>query len=227
MMADVESRIHDFFKKRLKSHPQIAQPHQVHGWNEEHRARAFDQTSKYGFLEKNTSSYITLMGSVYSVHVSTLITIFAVYDDALLWLDDHTDNADFGFFIRREKLLDWIPDRFSDLITLIAETKLNFWGFPRIISSTSDIPPIAERYRAYLTSDEWEAWEKRLTDVVDQIYSPRFTVKENGTLELNFCIWTNISGNVIDLSCSFDSKQDFAYSGKILARATGNYYVPR
>jgi hypothetical protein len=232
-MEELATRFSNFFRERMKSHPEVLQPGKLPGAGEVLRVSAFTSVRKENIERQKGSVKAELKAPVYSISSdSHLTSIIAVYpDETLLWLDDHSSDVDFSIFLVRENLVDWLPHRLEQWASLVTNTKFNYLGEPQFIGSPYDIPPIRERSKTVLRempggADEIIEWEQRLVRIADQIKPPVVTIA-SGEYFVDFFIWTRVYGRVIRLQCQFSREGSFRYEATDLAGLVGDYFAPR
>ncbi len=176
------------------------------------------KNSVHFYLEKKgvLSEY---SGSIYKAvsGVSGLIfSIFlAVYDEnIILWLDNHFDDSDFANFIRREQLIQWLPDNLDRFLEMVVLTKLNYLGRCRLINNLLDIPGV-EKFTD----------EEKLNVLKEQVRHPN-CVSRDGGFQLTFFVWSLWTGRVIHYQCQL-SKSNFIMQGSTIAAGVGRVFVPR
>ena len=219
MTPSLEKIFASFFTNRAKSNPLVIQKGILPGWLEQARIEAFDQIPEENVTLKMGLPWDLLTGKVYEVFQMYVTAILALYsDEIILWLDDHSSNSDYEVFMRRENLLSWYPDRKDQLIQLLVETKFNFLGEPRLISSAVDIPQ---------KQNGIEESHKQLTRVTKQIFPPTYVQNLDGSIRLQFCIWTLILGKIFVVDCTLGPGSAFSYHGDLLTRDVGDYVLPR
>ena len=219
MTHSLEKIFASFFTNRAKSNPLVIQKGNLAGWLEQARIEAFDQIPEANVSLKKGLPWDLLTGKVYEVFQMYVTAILALYsDETILWLDDHSSNSDYEIFMRRENLLSWYPDRKDQLIQLLVETKFNFLGRPRIISSAVDIPH---------QENEIEESHEQLMRVTKQIFPPTYVQNLDGSLRVHFCIWTLILGKIFAVDCMLGPGSAFSYHGELLTRDVGDYVLPR
>ncbi len=211
----------NFFRDRAKSDPLAARKGILPGWLEQARIKAFEEIPEENVHLQKGSPWDLLTGKVYEVFNFYLTVKLVIYsDETILWLDHHTSNSDYEVFMQRENLLSWYPDRKDQLIQLLVETKFNFLGRPRLISSAVDIPQ-------QKNENEIEESRKRLTRVTKQIFPPTYVQNLDGSVRLQFCIWTLILGKIFAVDCTLGPGSVFSYHGELLTRDVGDYVLPR
>lgn len=174
-----------------------------------------------------------LSGKVYLVSNGQLSAVLASYNDGtILWLDDHSKDADFQSFTRRERLLEWLPHWMDKLVHLLIKTRLNFLGGPQLIKSAMEVPESSESQKALWVEDEEVQrflleQEKRLADISGQIRPPAVITAQERGLDVSFHVWTKILGKVISVHCFFGPNRTFRYEGVQLTQFVGNHIVPR
>ncbi len=224
----------DFFRRRYDLHPQAHAPideSRVRGWFEEYRVETF-RSERFPLL-RTGDLWSRLSGKVYDLTHFQLMVILVLYDDdTILWLDDHSDDADFEEFIRRERLPEWLPGQIDELVQLLIETKFSYLGRPQLIRNVSEIPKLTEREKSWQAESKagleaLQEEEKRLASVTNQIQSPACTSQPDGTFRLGFCIWTKILGKVINIACTFGPDHRFSYEAVLLTEHVGRSFVPR
>jgi hypothetical protein len=244
MSNSIDSLIARFFEEQLRSRPSMEitdEGRRPRTFGEQVRIEVFATTHQP--QKKQGVPWDNFKSKVYKLEHSHVSVVIAVYDDGrILWLDDHIDDSDFAEFVRREQLLEWLPDQFNRLLELLIETKLNYLGASQVIHSTSDVPAIRDDVRnRYASLERWngtrEQWEagrsslleadKRLTDVADQIQSPIFTLSGNGKAQVSFYVWTKILGKIVKIDCFFGPGHAFRLESVQLAQGIGRFMVPR
>lgn len=226
----------NFFKERYESRPEVRlpMPGQPQGFAEGFRALVFQSESyKPKLVQIERPLWSTLSGKIYTIVAHHLSVVVTQYEDGtILWLDDHSSNADFEIFIHREHLLRWLPDNIEEVTDLLVSTKFNFFGWPQLITSTSDIPEMPNRMKKTIPANNQEVWqsiieaEKRLAIVANQIHPPTCLDNQDKGFELKFYIWTKLSGNIIEINCSFGRDHSFKYQASQLTSLVGFYIIP-
>ncbi|MBE7471979.1 MAG: hypothetical protein DPW09_26770 [Anaerolineae bacterium] len=232
-MSNVAQLFGDYFRKKSESYSDVhLSPNKLRprGWLEEFRVEIFQTVDNLSL--KSGVLWSRLTGKIYKLEHSQLSVVLALYsNDAILWLDDHSDNFDFEIFIRREDLLTWLPDQLEDFLDLLIQTKFNFLGRPQLIRSVSAIPTFTEEEMAFYTQSQQGRegileQERRFADIVDQIQPPICTSSQDRVFHLNFYVWTKILGKVIKIHCSFGSENAFSYEAIQLTEQLGKFFVP-
>jgi hypothetical protein len=219
MTPDLEKIFSSYFTDKVESDTLVTQRGILPGWLEHVRIHSFQQILEANVTLQKGRYWDLLTGKVYVVFDFYLTAVLALYpDETILWLDHHANNSNYEVFMRRENLLGWYPERKDQLIQLLVETKFNFLGQPQLIRSAVEIPE---------TDNKNTGAQKRLTAVIPKLFSPMYTKKLDGNVQLKFCIWTRISGRVFAVTCSLGPENTFSYSGELLAEGTGNYFTPR
>ncbi len=113
----------------------------------------------------------------------------------------------------------------------MTETKFHYLPEPSrymILNSVADIPQ--ERFRAFLIEEnalqELEDYNKKLTDVAQNIYPPSLVVDASGT-HLQFCVYLKVGGRVLSINSDFDLDGHLTCKGEILADWVGEAFMPR
>ncbi len=223
----------EFFKNQWESRPsvRVAAQRGFRGYMEEVRAHEF-QSTDYQINPWTGPLWSQLSGSIYAMVARYYSVVLATFEDkTILWLDDHSSNVDFAEFVRREQLMNWLPDQMDDVLEILIKTKFNFLGWPKLVNSILDIPniPVYKEYpevnRGH--SQDMQDAEMRLTNIADRLYPPTVTEIRKNEFELRFCIWTKLFGQVIDISCFLGGSDVFKYEGNQLVHLVGFYVVPR
>jgi hypothetical protein len=230
-MSNKKQLFADFFSNKIASDPGVKLPAsepRPHGWFEEFRAETF-QTPHNPTLKTGTL-WSKLSGIVYKIESSQLSVVLALYADTILWLDDHSNDTDFNAFVRREQVSKWLPQNIEALLDLLIATKFNFLGRPQLVRSALEIPTFSERQKALMAKSKealtkLSIQEKDLAKIAEQIHPPKFISRDEGTFQLNFCLWTKILGKVIKIHCYFEQDK-FRYEAILLAEQIGNFLVP-
>ncbi len=242
MSNSIESQMADFFRKQYESRPAVRQ--KIKGprvWGEDFRAEIFAKAHQPRL--RTRAPWDGLSGTIYELWSSSVSVVLAVYSDGtILWLDDHSDDSDFVEFIRREHLLEWVPDRLDEFLVLLVEGKLNYLGWIRLIGSVSDIPPLPVEIRNWYTNPEkWKGstteferaqqfvleLDKRLAAVADQIKPPACSISNEGEIQLSFYVWTKWLGKVIRFNCFLTPDYGFRLDGVELVEEVGFSIAPR
>jgi len=212
MTDDVKRQIAEFFGVKYRLFPEVSLPSPVslpRGWFEEVRAGMFRVTTSSSVSLQTGEFWPELSGKVYVVSNGQLSVVLARYNDGtILWLDDHSKDADFQSFVRSERLLEWLPHRMDRLVHLLIKTRLNFLGRPQLVSSAMEVPELLESQKALLGEDEEVQrflleQEKRLAGISDQIRPPSLITDQEGGFDVSFYVWTKILGKVISVRCFF------------------------
>lgn len=236
MTDDVKLQIAEFFGVKYRLSPEVSLPSPEslpRGWFEEVRAGMFRSTTSSNVSLQTGELWSELSGKVYVVSNGQLSVVLARYNDGtILWLDDHSKDADFQSFIRRERLLAWLSHRLDKLLHLVIETRLNFLGRPQLISSAMEVPELSEGQKTLWIEDEETQrflleQEKRLADISGQIRPPALVTGQEGGLDASFYVWTKILGKIISVRCFFGPNSTFRCEGAQLTQFVGNYIVPR
>jgi hypothetical protein len=230
-----QDRLHKFFENLSRNRPGANAPAsgpRPYGWFEQIRVDTFEHNDPAVSL-KTGPPWEMLSAEILECWLRNLIVVLAQYaDGTLLWLDDHSSDVDFNTFMRREHLLEWLPDRLDDLLELLIQTKFSFLGYPRQINEIGDVPPasdllgrqpiVDERYLKALREQQ-----RKLASVASRIGPPRLAARRHGGYELTFCVWTRIHGRVIRLRCILHPRTGFAFKGEELASWVGAGIAPR
>lgn len=224
----------DFFKQKFQMYPDVNSPPRSprpRGWFEEYRADAFKVVHN---LELKTGNiWSDLFGRIYKLDYSQLSVTLAVYEQqTILWLDDHSSDLDFSEFLQLEQLINWLPHRLDEFLSVLLETKFNYLGRPRIINSAQEIPAFTEDQLARMTQSksalrELSNHEKRMTAVKGQVKRPHCVLSPTDGFQIELYVWTKILGRVIRLRCDLGVDHSFKYAGVQLAEQVGNFFVPR
>lgn len=208
-------------------------PSNLRGWAEETRLIGFEPQDIRHIIMQEDPPYSRLLASVFKVTtVYDLTLIMAIYKDGtILWLDDHSDDEDYKLFISREALLDWLPEKINEYSSLFIETKLNFLGEPRLISSITDIPPKAEHVvKEWTESPEGRELSKQydnsLNKLIKLIYPPKLTISSDGLFSISLFVWTRIIGFVYHIQIDV-TQNVLRYNGLRIEEGIGHYFVPR
>jgi hypothetical protein len=229
-MNSLQTRIADFFKTKLSDssagHPPVipVPMYQV-------RAEVFQFVLPENIRLRTGELYSGFSARVYGIHYQTFEGTLALYhDDDILWLDDHSSNTDYETFMRREGLLEWLPDKKDRFVDLLIETKFTCLPGLRGIRNVHDIPLMAEEGRRDLIKcggqKYVEASDEQLARIGQQISPSALAITGDFTYTLDFYIWTKMLGRVINLRCFVGPDSSFKYEGAILANGVGDFIVP-
>jgi len=236
MTSDIKQEFRAFFKNSYRRFPGVRLPTPEplpRGWLEESRAEVFQSSAWENVSLQTGELWSGLSGKAYKLSYGELSVVVARYDSgSILWLDDHSTDSDYQEFVRREHLLEWLPQQMDKLIHLLIATKLNFLGEPQLVDNTMEVPVLPESQKALWAGDEevqqsWLEQEKCLADISDQIQSPVLITDQNRGFWLNFHIWTRILGKIIGVSAFFGVDNTFHYKGVQLTQFVGRYMAPR
>ena len=236
MARDVRRELSVFFREKYRLFPEVRlhSPEPLpRGWLEEVRAEIFQVATLGDVSLLSERLWSGLSGKVYKILYGELSVILAHYNDGtILWLDDHSSDSDFQNFVRRERLLEWLPHQVDRLVNLLIETKLNFLGKPQLVNNVMEVPLMPESQKALWAGNEQVQevlleQENRLADISDRVRPPMLTADLTGGFQLNFYIWTKILGKVINIHCFFGPGNTFRYRGVQLTQFVGRYLVPR
>jgi len=235
-MNSFRDQIISFFQRRIEVHPEVLKPSSL-GKNmllgEEDRARLLLTISNEAISVKTGTLYSGLLATIYRVFAGFSSVILAKYEDqALLWLDDHSDNTDYNIFLNREHLSGWLSHDLDGFVRLLVETKFHFLREAYLVSSVSDVPRISEHKRQIAidsgTVDEVIAAERRLESVADQVHPPIKMQDYEGSLRINFYIWVRTYGRLVRMDVSLGGPDaSLQYEGRSLAVMVGDYVIPR
>jgi hypothetical protein len=174
-----------------------------------------------------------LAGKIYKVERTQLSVVLAFYEEGpVLWLDDHTGEADFETFMKREELKKWLPHQMAPLLDLLIETKFNFLGRPQLIHSATDIPKLTQKQIDRMSKSKdamakFHEKEKLLAKITDQIQPPVCHSNNDQEFQISFYIWTKILGNILRIDCFFRGDHGFSYELTQLGDQIGAFIVPR
>jgi len=227
-----------FFASRRRAKPAVDQPApggRLSGWLEWTRAEAFQTLSPFDQTLRKGEPWSSLQAKVFVVAQRSLSAVLAVYGPSeILWLDDHTDEADFSEFVRREALLGWLPERGVEFARLLCDTRMNYLGSPALVQSTMDVPAYSESDKADYQGagmDETLAIvldsERRLAELADHLRPVAVTSGKDGAAHLDCNLWTRIMGRLIHLALDLETDGGCRFAGEELARFVGKGYVPR
>ena len=191
------------------------------------RADAFQEIIPENISPLTGGPFSELSGTIYRVVYRALSGVVAVYDQTILWLDDHSSNSDYEVFINRESLLEWLPSKTHDLAALLVKTKFNFLRQPHLIRHVSDIPPMSEYDRNVVTrvggQNYFSEADKQLSELSQQLQPPMFEMDKNQAKLLNFYIWTRTLGCIYHINCKFAGNGTFTYNASQLASQIGDF----
>lgn len=205
------------------------------GWLEWTRAEAFQTLSPSDPTLLEGEPWSSFGGQVFIVAQRAISAVLAVYGPRdILWLDDHSDDVDFGEFIRREKLKEWLPSRAEDFARLLVGTRLNYLGSPMLLEAPADIPAYADSDKSDYQKAGMEETlqivlesERRLAEASDKVARARVASLPGDRFELECTVWTRIMGRLILLNVLVDPDGECHVTGEEIARFVGKGYVPR
>ncbi len=232
------AQISSYFANRRREKPAVDQPApvgRIPGWLEWLRAESFQTLAPSDPVLRGDQPWSSFRSQIFLIAQRSLSAILAVYGPTdILWLDDHTDEADFSQFVGRENLLRWLPERSDEFARLICETRLNYLGHPRLVTSAAEIPGYSEADKAgYQRAGMAETLEivldseRRLASVADRIRPLTVAQNPDGAVELACNLWTPIMGRLIRVQARIDPQGACRFEGEELARFVGKGYVPR
>lgn len=235
--GNIKRQFAEFFRIRQKQSPERKNKFQLgpqKGWLEEIRAEAFSAPDFGDVSIKEGDVWSQLTAKIYSVEsIGFLSAVLAYYDDnTIFWLDDHSSSGDFKAFVQNERLWTWLPEQKQDLIGLLLETKLNYFGCPRLINSVSDIPSFSKQELEQWSVDpsaqsEMTDAQQRVESVSERIAPPSLLVGHNQVFELSFFVWTKILGRIISARFEFGQDGLFLFEDNELVKMVGRFLVPR
>lgn len=229
-------QIIDFFAKQVQAHPEITEPNPLSREIplEHYRVRTIGTTiTKQDVVRKTDPQYVGFLGEVYRVSTGYSSIILAYYtdDETILWLDNHSSNDDYKIFIHREHLLKWLPSQADRFVSLLVETKFNFFIDAMLVRSISEIPSISQERKRLLIQyggqNDILKSENLLREVSDQIYPPTFKVDEDNVIQLSYCVWLRAYGRLLHINTFIDPIGTLQYSGNEIAMMVGDYTIPR
>jgi hypothetical protein len=181
-------------------------------------------SQKTGAVWSDLTGYVVKLYRIGSMVTSVVVAFYG--DSDILWLDCLSDDADFETFIRRERLVDWLPYRLEDVVELLIETKFNFLLLPRLVRTAAEIPPLKAGYRSALEKQTPEfvaAMDRRFEGLVGQIQPPRCIQHPDGVFRLGFYVWTIVLGKVIKVDCLLGPGCSFGYEVAQLTDQVGMF----
>lgn len=229
-----ESKIIHFFGERMISSPKVKLPHPtLEGFWEYLRPEMHQRggISHVEILEGDI--YESLKSKVYKIFADqglVLSSVLALWEDKLLWLDDHSSNSDYNEFIKHERLFELCANHTSTLANFIIETKLNFLCYPRLISSVEDVPRIPaylrEGYEKRNMLDVILDREKRLSDLAGIIHAPKILV-EKDRIEIQLYLWTETFGRIFRIFYTLYADYHIEYTGNKIGEGLGLHFPPK
>lgn len=141
-------------------------------------------------------------------------------DGTVRWLDDDLQDDDFSTFVQHEQLAAWIPDAFEDLVTLLIATKCAYLMLPRLVGTTDDIPPWSRTAQQQSPAD-YAAEVALRAALAPAITPPRWTQHQDGTLQIDACVWTPILGRLFAITWVLARNGLVRYTGTRLADGVG------
>jgi hypothetical protein len=230
------ARLALFFARQRLLHSEVNQPAsgvRPLGYLEHTRAENF-QGLRSGMVRiKDNPTLSSLSAQILEISMFALSAVVAFYRSGkVLWLDNHADDEDFEAFLRREGLIEWLPDRWSELLELLCETKLNYLGLPRLIRDVHEIPRPSEESMAIIGKDprvqaQLAEEAELIASIADQIEPPTVMDLAGDGFELKFTVWTKIYGRLLKLNCRLTTGGGFQFEGSELAKLVGAGIVPR
>lgn len=225
-MSSLEKKFSQFFKSRNRPnagakrswHPVVVAPHDP------------DFFSRYELISirMQGSPWDAFNGQVYRVYLQTVSAVVAVYDNSMLWLDDHDSDIDFAEFLRRERLLLWLPDRLDAFLDLLLETKFSFLGQPRIIASVQDIPFPDEDPLPADDPHSYSAQAEYLNrEIAPLVHPPQLVLNVKQVSTLTFCIWTKEWGCTYKMTCKWGPALAWHFESVQLTHTVGKAFIPR
>ena len=225
-MSNLDDKFSQFFKSRtrLKAsakrswHPIVVAGHDP------------DSFSKYEITGTRMQGppWDILTGQVYMVFLQIVSVMVTVYGNRMLWLDDHDSDVDFAEFLRRERLLLWLPDRLDAFLGLLLETKFSFLGQARIIASVQDIPfPDEDPFPAGDPHSYAAQREYLDREIAPLVHPPQLVLNVDQVSTLAFCIWTKRWGFAYKMTCKWGPALPWHFESVQLTRTVGRAAFPR
>jgi hypothetical protein len=235
-LENITRQFADFFKSKQKPPPEGTKKYRLRpqkGWLEEVRAEAFGTLIPGQVSLREGTLWSKLSARVFIIVGMSIYAILAYYDDGtILWLDDHEANDDFEKFSKNEHLWTWLPEHKEDLIELLIETKMHFFGKPQLINSISDIPSYTKQELDQMANDpllmsQLLEIQQKLEHLSEKIIPPDLLIESDKTFELTFFVWTHILGRIVRAQFKFGKDGLFLYEGNELLKEAGRFSVPR
>ena len=153
-------------------------------------------------------------------------TIVAVYENTneILWLDNDENNSDFIEFINRENLGELLPKRQDEFVEfMIIIRGKRFVGNIKLLDKIHDIP----KWQSNIQETEKQELQHQLENIAPKIQPPSIKNLGSEIIQLEFFIWTQWYGNLIQFVLEFEKSKLTSFSEKTMCKLVGDLTIPK